>query len=407
MTTTVKWYTDQSLGAPVLNGVAGALITLLDACLVTGFGSQSVTGLVVSGGVATATLASTPNAPVGGVVLIAGATPSGLNGEQRVTAVVGNTFSFATGLSNQTATGTITTKMAGAGWDKTYTGTNLAVYRSPNAAGTRQYLRVDDTGTTSAVMRAYEAMSDVNTGVDKWMDQYWFKSAAANSTAVTWAIFADDKTFYLRMAAGNQDAIYPFGDFKPVRANDPYACMGPSGYTVATVSSATNQPAQVTVNAYPYGATNTASLVLPRSANFLAKTVTAFKRPEILADHYAATGENNMSSGNTGLYNSYTIPYPNPSDNSLLFTRFNVFEVSNRNYRGSLRGVFCSPQSLAASFTSAVSVLDGQGDFAGRKLAVVACSSGTTAAGGSAFGGCSSTHYSNGRVIFDTTGPWA
>lgn len=405
MTTTVKWYTDTSLGAPVLSGTAGALITLLDACLVTGFGSQSVSSLVVASGVATMTLAATPNAAVDSIVLVAGATPSGLNGEKRVTAVVGNTVKFATGLADQTATGTITTKMAPAGWDKTFTGTNLAVYRSPNVTGTRQYLRVDDTGTVSAVMRAYESMSDVNTGVDKWMDNFWFKSAAANGTAVAWAIFADNKTFYLRMAAGNQEAVYPFGDFAPVRANDPFACMGPNGYAVATVGSSSNLPAQVTASAYPVGTTNTPSLLLPRAANYLAKVVTAFKRPEIMADSIG--GDSSISSGNTGTGNTATIPYPNTSDNALVFTRFNIFETSNRNYRGALRGVFCSPQLLYSSFTSAVSILDGQGTFAGRKIGVVVCIGGTNLTSGSVFGNASNTHYPAGRLIVDLTGPWA
>nr|WP_295785147.1 hypothetical protein [Rhodoferax sp.] len=407
MTTTVKWYTDASLGAPVLNGVAGALITLLDACLVTGFGSQSVTGLVVASGVATATLGSAPNAAAGGIAVIAGATPSGLNGEQRVTAVVGNTFRFATGLSDQTATGTITTKMAGAGWDKTFTSTNLAVYRSPNVLGTRQYLRVDDTGTTSASIQAFESMSDVNTGVSKWMDNFWFKSAAANSTAVPWAIFADDRTFYLRMAAGNQDAIYPFGDFTPVRTNDPFAAVGPNGYAVAVLSSGSNDPSRVTVNAYPYASTNTPSLLLARSANFLAKSVTAYKRPEILGDHFAGLGDVSMSSGNTGLYGSYPMPYPNTSDNALVFTKFNIFETSNRNLRGALRGAFCSPQVLYGSFSQAVAVLDGQGAFSGRKIGVVTCNGGTTSNGPSQFGLANTLHYPTGRLIVDLTGPWA
>lgn len=406
MTTTVKWYTDASLGAPVLNGVAGALITLLDACLVTGFGLQSVSSLVVSGGVATMTLGSTPNAAVDSIVLVAGATPSGLNGEQRVTAVVGNTVRFATGLSNQTATGTITTKMAPAGWDKTYTGTNLAVYRSPNVAGTRQYLRVDDTGTTSAQVKAYESMSDVDTGVDKWMDNYWFKSAAATSTAVAWAIFADDKTFYLRMAAGNQDAIYPFGDFTPVRTNDPYACVGPNGYFTSAVNNSANVPQRVTVNAYPTGSTNTPSMLIPRSANFLSKAVTGYRRAEIQGDHYPSSGEDNISSGNAGSWGYLNLPYPNTSDNGLVFCKFNVFESSNRNFRGSLRGIFSSPQILAPSFTLPVTTIDGQGAFSGRKLGVVVCNGGTVAGPGG-YGTAQSTAQPYGRLIVDLTGPWA
>lgn len=405
MTTTVKWYTDAAQGAPVLSGTAGALIGILDATLVNGFGLQSVSSLVVAGGVATMSVATTPSATVDSIVLVAGATPSGLNGEQRVTAVTSNSISFATALGNQTATGSITTKMAPAGWAKVFSGINLAVYRSPNATGTRQYLRVDDTDSITATMRAYESMSDVSTGVDKWMDNYWFKSSVANSTAVPWAIFADDKTFYLRMAAGNQDAIYPFGDFNPVRANDPFASCGPAGYLVATNGSASNSPAYTNVSSYGVGPFLPASLILPRSATFLAKSVTAFKRPEISADVYGGNAEVSISSGNVGAGN-LKLPYPNTSDNALVFTRFNIFEISNMNFRGSLRGVFCSPQYLAGSFALPVTEIAGQGAFSGRKIGVVKCNGGNTNGQGGYYDGGHNTHYPMGRLIVDLTGPW-
>jgi len=405
MTTTVKSFTSSITGAPVLSGTAGALIAVLDACLVDGFGLQAVTSLVVASGTATATLATTPVATAGSVVLISGATPSGLNGEQRVLTTASNTLTFATALADQTATGSISVKLAPAGWEKVYSGTNLAVYRSPNVAGTRQFLRADDTGTTSATMRAYESMTDVNTGTDNWMDNYWFKSAAATATAVPWQIYADDRTFYLRTEAGNQDAIYPFGDITPVRANDPFACIGPDGYPVATANSTSNTAASVTANAYPIGSSPTASLRLPRSANFLSKNVTAFKRPELLADH-STGGDQCISSGCKGYSGYYLLPYPNTSDNALVFTRFNVFESSNRNLRGALRGIFCSPQWLTASFADTLTVLDGQGPFAGRKIGVAECSGGSEASGAGYFTTLNGAQTPSGRLIVDLTGPW-
>lgn len=408
MTTTVKWYTDESRGAPVLSGTAGALIALLDACLVTGFGSQAVSSLVIASGEATMTVASTPNPVAGSVVVVAGVTggASSVNGEQRVTAIAGNTIKFATALSDQVATGTITTKMAAAGWVKEFTGTNLAVYRSPDVTGTRQWLKVDDSGTVSARMRAYESMADIGTGAEKWMDNYWFKSSAASSTAVAWAIFADAKTFYLRMNAGNQDAIYPFGDFNPTRANEPFAAMGPNGYAVASIASASNAPHFVTANSYPISAINTPSLVIPRSGNFLAKAVTAFKRPELVADIHTAGVDVAISSGNAGPNSYYLLPYPNTSDNALVFTRFQILETSNRNLRGNLRGVYCSPQHLASTFTGAVSTIPGQGDFSGRTMGVAACVGGASVSGGSYLVTCNNAMYPTGRLIVDLTGPW-
>ena len=56
--TSVKFFNENLPDAPVLNGVAGSLIGLLTACMVTGFGLRTAVSLVVSGGVATLTLAN-------------------------------------------------------------------------------------------------------------------------------------------------------------------------------------------------------------------------------------------------------------------------------------------------------------------------------------------------------------
>lgn len=57
--------------------------------------------------------------------------------------------------------------LAGAGWTKPFTGTNLAVFRQ-GAGSNGMYLRVDDTssaaGSRSARVVGYEVMSDVNNG---------------------------------------------------------------------------------------------------------------------------------------------------------------------------------------------------------------------------------------------------
>lgn len=49
-------------------------------------------------------------------------------------------------------------------WEKVYSGTNKAVYRSKT--GIRPYLRVDDTYGEGALLRMYETMSDVDTGTN-------------------------------------------------------------------------------------------------------------------------------------------------------------------------------------------------------------------------------------------------
>lgn len=69
-----------------------------------------VASLVIAEGVATCTVPAGHVFEPGETAVIAGATVEGgsVNGGQEVTAAAGNTFTFATALGNQTATGTIT-----------------------------------------------------------------------------------------------------------------------------------------------------------------------------------------------------------------------------------------------------------------------------------------------------------
>ena len=121
-----KLFNENLPDAPVLNGVAGSLIDLLTACLVTGFGLRTAVSLVVSGGVATLTLANeAKNANrLHTVVLVEGVTGAltALNGEQKITFASPTELKFATAAADGTATGAITVKTAPAGWEKKFPG---------------------------------------------------------------------------------------------------------------------------------------------------------------------------------------------------------------------------------------------------------------------------------------------
>src|SRR5690606_26703121 len=111
--TSVKFYHSQMTGAPVLTGQAGKLIDVLDAVLVNGWGLATVDSVVIASGIATVTRASGHPFEAAGVALIADATVTGgsINGEQRVLSATATTYTFdATGIADQTATGTITHK---------------------------------------------------------------------------------------------------------------------------------------------------------------------------------------------------------------------------------------------------------------------------------------------------------
>ena len=135
--TSVKYFTSAMAGAPQLNTTAGCLIAMLDACLIDGFGLKTADSVVVASNIATLTVAAGVGFADHAVVLIAGATPAGLNGEKRILSKTTTTITFdATGISDQTASGTITAKLAPAGWQKQFSATNLAAYRSTDPAST-------------------------------------------------------------------------------------------------------------------------------------------------------------------------------------------------------------------------------------------------------------------------------
>ena len=148
--TSVKFFHSAMPGAPVLSGTAGSLISVLDL-LVTGMGLKLADSLVVVNGVATLTFSSGHSFEAHAVALVAGATPAALNGGRRILAATPNTATFAApGVPDGAATGSITAKLAGAGWEKAFTGTNLAAYRSTDLSSTRMFLRVDDAAAASA-----------------------------------------------------------------------------------------------------------------------------------------------------------------------------------------------------------------------------------------------------------------
>jgi len=164
--TIVKWARSDMPGAPVLTRAAGSMTALLDALLVDGWGLQAATSVVVASGVATATFAADHAAAMHSVVEVAGATGSytDLNGEQKITVANSNTLKWATALPDGTATGSITVKMAGGGWERPFTGTNLRAYRSASAQRHGQYLRVNDTGVGDTRVTGYESMTAISTG---------------------------------------------------------------------------------------------------------------------------------------------------------------------------------------------------------------------------------------------------
>lgn len=226
MTQPVKWFASDMTGAPSCAGQVGAMLSLLSACLVDGFNLLTLDSLVVASNVATGTKAS-HGYKLYQIVEISGASPAGLNGQWRVTEVATNTFKFSTtGISDQTAAGTITAKTASAGWLKPYTGTNKATFSSQSMQGTQIPMRVDDTVALYSTVTGYESMTDVDTGTNAFGPHYFKKSNAADANARPWVMIADERGFYLGVAWTNTTVydFYHFGDFATLVSGDAWAC---------------------------------------------------------------------------------------------------------------------------------------------------------------------------------------
>lgn len=373
--TSVKYFNSAMVGAPTLSGTAGALISILDACLVNGFGAVTLSSLVVASNVATGTVSAGHNfsmvGATGPVVTIAGATPSSLNGEWRIASVPNSTtFTFATiGISDQTATGTITATRSPMGFSKVYSGTNKAVYRANAVTSTRLYLRVDDaTDAQWAYLRGYETMSDVDTGTNPFPSSgevYHYKSSAASSATRSWNLFGDGHFFHLsaQTDATNWPGAAGFGDLVSYNSADAYGCMI-YGHSAKSATS-----------------TNMVNLsVADQAGQYIARAVSQIG---------TSTGFGKHSNPKmTSFGNSVNLLYPDAATNGLVVYPVEIWESNGITIRGKFPGIYC-PMHHYTSLTHG-GVYDGvSGLSSSRSIIIQAC------------------HTNNQyRVAIDITGPW-
>lgn len=391
--TSVKFFHSAMPNAPVLSGTAGSLIAVLDACLADGFGLKTADSIVVAGGVATATFSTGHSFEPDTIVLVAGATPSGLNGGKRVLTTSTNTVTFsAAGIPDLTATGTITAKLAPAGWAKVFSATNLAAYRSLDVESTRMFLRVDDSGTTNARVVGYENMTDVNTGVGAFPTSvqvagggWWPKADSAGAAARSWTLVADSKGFWLHIhtsatTPGVAGSVWGFGDFASLKSGDPYACqLFCAKSDIASYNGTTSN----SVEHCGYSPVADSGYI-PRSYTSLGGSVAG---ATYVTSGWAA------SPGSSGGGSNTTMPlYPNGPDNGLVLSGKSVIEP-DVCLRGRIRGIYMVVQKCHDKFNWRDKI-DGQGALLGRKLVAIKC-------GGPA------TSNSSGLVFVDITGPWS
>jgi hypothetical protein len=319
-----------------------------------------------------------------------------LNGEQKVTEVGTGYVKFATAASNGTASGTITFKMAPMGWTKAFVGTNLAAYKSANVESTGMYLRVDDTGTTTARVVGYESMSGISTGTGPFPTAtqmsgggYWNKSVAATSSRVIYTVTGDSRAFFFHAsiytATASSDnrtngSLHGFGDMVALRASgDAYACV--LSYRPSVDLTNNSQ-----MGSFDHGAN--AVMAMPRNYSGLGSA--------ILTASYAYVGSSASSSG----MDSTLGVFPSVVDGSLRLSRrfLSNDSSSDKTPRVDVPGIYTVPQSNIAGTFSHWNTAPGTGQVAGRNLIAVTTSPASFSTAPAAG--------STGITFIDITGPW-
>lgn len=385
MSTTVKHFHSDMPGAPVLSGTAGALLGVLDACLVNGWGAAAVDSITIAGGVATVTRAAGHPFEPDMVAEIAGATVTGgsINGLQKVLSATGTSWTFdATGITSQTATGSPTQKVAALGWTKPFSGTNLGAYRAPDVDGTRFFLRVDDTGTNNARTVGYETMSDVNTGTGLFPTNgqasgglHWTKSSAASAAARRWTLVGNGKVFYLVVnwqdnTSTPQSFVAGFGDVLPEGGTDAYR-----GFLHGSNTSLHGNAAGF--NSVDFDTCTNAN------ATYFARAYHGIGGPVGLLRFLPGGAEGQRSGGVAAPH----VAFPNGSNVGLYASQFLAMESATYQLRGKVAGVYGFPQRIGGSVFGHRERVAPVAGLAGRRLMVL--------------------NSGNGCWGFDITGPWA
>lgn len=377
MTTNVKIFKSTDGGAPLLSGTVGHLLNVFDAVLVNGYGSKTIT---ITRDGTTATASSTAHGFVTGqCLLIAGADQAEYNGEFYITVTGDDAFTFTVANSPATpATGTITAKIAPAGWTKAYSGTNKAAYRT--LAGNQMYWRVDDSGTTSARTVAYEAMTGIDAGTNAFPTDiqvsgglYLPKSNVADTSSRVWIILATDRLVHVFIntsaTAGLLCGTSCFGDIKSFAGSDLF------GTLLIAQTGASTYTALAAMSGYP---TTTTGCYMARAYTQVGGSIAIGKHADA-----GKLGSLTANIGGSGL------AYPNPADGGLYLAPLFLHEAGT--VRGTLPGVWAPLHPRPIAHLDTVS---GSGDLAGKKFI------------GLFFENSTSASITSGQALLETSNTW-
>lgn len=354
---TVRVYRSTDTNAPQCSGEVGKLIAILSACLVDGYSPGTVSSITRSGATATLTFSAAHGlADFTNRLTVAGAAQSEYNGEFDVTVISATAVTYTvSGTPATPATGSPTATKAGSGWTKPYSGTNLAAYKQGSGSN-GFYLRIDDTGTTSARIIGYETMSSISdtsgnafpTEAQQSGGGYYNKSSTADATARAWIVVATESGFYLWINHWTNSAVaqlHFLGDIQSRKSGDAFHTLNACSH--ASSNATTSVPALVT------------TLSNSVFGNWLARSYTQTGVSITAGKHI-----NDVASKGSAIMGTDGEAYPSPVSSGLLMSLVFVHENTAAVVRGIMPGL------LAPLHNSPLDNLDtfsGTGAYAGKK----------------------------------------
>ena len=252
--TETKHYSSTYPGAPQIIADAGGYVAFLDAILVTGYGIAALGDIVVTEGVAVVNVPSGHSLRKWMVAAHTGAGHAGLNGEHRVIAASGNTYTIeVTGVPSGTYSGG-STRVAPLGFEISYQSGHKRIYRSKDTARRNAVsLFVDDSNTVAgwnignnkALVQARMVCDVVDIGSYTTLDTTWWPKSAAVSGSVSrpWLLAGDALGFYTAvdtMSNGLAIASNHFVQLNTLAAGDQYATMLEGGTPTPNPVSSTS-----------------------------------------------------------------------------------------------------------------------------------------------------------------------
>lgn len=444
----VKWYNNLLMaGMPAVTNQFGQLTAFLDAVLVNGFNSKTVTSLTQTGGIATANVGASHGFLVDQVILITGVNETDYQGEFRVLTSTTSNITFAVSPSApSTATGTITCKAAPLNWEIVFTGTNKRVYRSLDPNSPKNMLRVDDsqdqTGPypASYAKKAKVTMVEANGmgGIDtftgaqapwdptnpnrnhtmsgtapaiydgwykwyyslheSWTAGYFDSNPAENTNTKPITVVGDTRGFYIYIDSvpGYGKSGKCFTDVNSYRANDKYATLlcAQEKWLLANQTNSTSYNA-IGVGGYYYS--NDLFSAFSYTGNnwgkLLLKSHTQLGVPvNCTFESFNAVNGTAKSGWSTG------VPYLNPTNLSLNLSKIYLKQSNDASIRGELPGIMQVNNNVAGNMTDN-DIITNVAGYPGKKFLIVRFSSINSSA--TISDGMTACYHA-----FDITGPW-